>query len=192
MTDSIHWRIPPSGPNRYGSSWRSGRMRSAPSAATCCSKARPANPLSARMIVPAASACWRAASSNSASATSLHLSQLNTIDPIRNQSSQLTFRARSQDPLSQAEPWSCPVRVDAVRGRPAHPAEEYKLSTCNRCAWPCPGCWPTPPTKRRPASERPLPGCSASSRIRSGSPGSPASWPRPVLHQLIYGHHVHA
>ena len=34
MTDSIHWRIPPSGPNRCGSSWRSGRTRKAPSPAT--------------------------------------------------------------------------------------------------------------------------------------------------------------
>jgi hypothetical protein len=39
MTDSIHWRIPPSEPNRRGSSLRSGRMRRAPNAPRWRSKA---------------------------------------------------------------------------------------------------------------------------------------------------------
>lgn len=66
-----------------------------------------------------------------------------------------------------SEPTSTPCR----RRRPSS-------APTGTCAWPCPGSWPTPPRKRRPACEQPLPVCSVSSRTESGSRGSPASWPR--------------
>jgi hypothetical protein len=63
LIDSIHWRMPPSDPNRRGSSVRSGRRRVAPKAAAVCSKAAPAKPLSATMLRPSSTVVWQSASS---------------------------------------------------------------------------------------------------------------------------------
>src|SRR5919204_3426765 len=65
---SIHWRQCPNDPCRRGSSARSGRSKTAPWAATSCSKSRPAKPLSATMTSPGRSRerSW----SNSAATTS--------------------------------------------------------------------------------------------------------------------------
>ena len=60
------------------------------------------------------------------------------------------------------------------------------------CASPCPGCWQTPLPKRRSTCARPLLGCSASSKIASGSRISCASWhrytDRPIPDALAYSH----
>jgi hypothetical protein len=148
---------------------RSGRTSRAPSAATTCSNARPAGPLSARMTMPGRRMRWRAARSNRPSATSrspsFGLARHQAVGRPSGQASTYSLSPQNQRLWRRSSPW------------PAQPARAERRTVSREAHRRGPGWRPAAATGRTTTGRRPP--RRAGSRRPAARPGAGGGcrWP---------------